>query len=102
MSKAQSSSSKRQTVPGIRRRKGGKKPLTMLTAYDFAQAQIVDAAGVDMILVGDSVANTCLGHATTLPVTVDDMLYHTAAVRRGTFPPQETLPLDEIEALTGR
>ena len=56
----------------------------MLTAYTHAQAKIVDEAGVDMILVGDSVANVCLGHDTTLPVTVDEMLYHTAAVRRGT------------------
>lgn len=75
---------KRRTVPGICRRKGGKKPLTMITAYTYAQARIVDEAGIDMILVGDSLANVCLGHETTLPVTVDQMIYHTAAVRRGT------------------
>ncbi len=84
MSKAQAPRPKRQTVPGVRRRKGDKKPLTMLTAYTFAHAKIVDEAGVDIILVGDSVANVCLGHETTLPVTVDEMVYHTAAVRRGT------------------
>ncbi|RMG08779.1 MAG: 3-methyl-2-oxobutanoate hydroxymethyltransferase, partial [Planctomycetota bacterium] len=84
MSKTSPRSPKRLTVPSVRRRKGGRKALTMLTAYTYAQARIVDEAGVDMILVGDSVSNVCLGHETTLPVTVDDMLYHTAAVRRGT------------------
>lgn len=79
----QSKAKKRRTIPGICKRKGG-KPLTMLTAYTYAQARIVDEAGVDMILVGDSLANVCLGHETTLPVTVDQMVYHTAAVRRGT------------------
>lgn len=75
---------KRQTVPGIRKRKGGGKRLSMVTAYGFDHARIVDAAGVDLILVGDSVANVVLGHDSTLPVTMDDMLYHAAAVRRGT------------------
>jgi len=74
---------RRQTVPKIRARKG-KKPLTMVTAYTYAQARIADEGGVDMILVGDSLANVCLGHETTLPVTVEQMVYHTAAVRRGT------------------
>jgi 3-methyl-2-oxobutanoate hydroxymethyltransferase len=74
---------RRQTVPRIRARKG-KKPLTMLTAYSYAQARLVDAANVDMILVGDSLANVFLGYETTLPVTVEQMVYHTAAVRRGT------------------
>lgn len=74
---------KRQTVPAIRRRKGGRR-LSMVTAYTYDHARIVDAAGVDMILVGDSVANVCLGHDSTLPVTMDQMVYHTAAVRRGT------------------
>ena len=83
MSKAPSPKRKRQTVPGIRGRKGGKR-LTMLTAYNYSQARIVDEAGIDMILVGDSVANVCLGHETTLPVTVDQMVDYTAAVRRGT------------------
>ena len=73
----------RRTVPRIRARKG-KKPLTMVTAYSYAQARLVDEAGGDMILVGDSLANVCLGHETTLPVTVEQMVYHTAAVVRGT------------------
>lgn len=74
---------KRQTVPAIRRRKGGKR-LSMVTAYTYDHARIADAAGVDMVLVGDSVANVCLGHDSTLPVTMDQMVYHTTAVRRGT------------------
>ena len=74
---------RRRTVPRIQARKG-KKPLTMVTAYSYAQARLVDEAGVDMILVGDSLANVCLGHDTTLPVTVEQMVYHTAAVVRGT------------------
>lgn len=84
MSSQSAPQKRRQTVPRIRSRKGGKKPLTMLTAYTYAHARLVDAAGVDMILVGDSLANVCLGHETTLPVTVEQMVYHTAAVRRGT------------------
>lgn len=74
---------KRQTVPSIRRRKGGRR-LSMVTAYTYDHARIADAGGVDMILVGDSVANVCLGHDSTLPVTMDQMVYHAAAVRRGT------------------
>lgn len=57
--------------------------IVALTAYDFPTAQLIDQAGVDLILVGDSVANVVLGHPTTLPVTMDQMVYHAAAVRRG-------------------
>ena len=70
------------TAPMIRGRKGGEK-ITMLTAYDFPFAQIMDAAGIDIILVGDSVGNTVLGYPNTLPVTVDEMIHHTKAVTRG-------------------
>src|SRR5581483_8686114 len=52
-------------------------------AYDFLSAQLLDEAGIDVILVGDSLANVVLGHATTLPVTVDEMLHHARAVSRG-------------------
>lgn len=69
------------TVPHVRSRKGGQK-LTMVTAYDAPTARIVDAAGVDMILVGDSVANVVLGHDDTLAVDIDVMVHHTAAVAR--------------------
>ena len=69
------------TTPQIRDRKGGPK-LTMVTAYDYPSARIADEAGVDMILVGDSVANVVHGHETTLHVDLDTMVLHTAAVVR--------------------
>jgi 3-methyl-2-oxobutanoate hydroxymethyltransferase len=70
------------TVPAVRARKGG-DPLVMVTAYDAPGARIADEAGVDLILVGDSLAMVVLGYDDTLSVTVDDMAHHTAAVRRG-------------------
>jgi len=69
------------TAPAVRAAKGDRK-LTMITAYDVASASIADRAGIDMILVGDSVANVVLGYDTTLSVTIDDMIHHTAAVTR--------------------
>lgn len=65
------------------RAKAGVEPITMLTAYDTPTAELVDDAGVDMILVGDSLGNLRLGYDSTLPVTVDQMASHTAAVVRG-------------------
>ena len=72
------------TVPSVRatKRRDGHPPLVMVTAYDAPGARIADAAGVDLILVGDSVANIVLGYEDTLQVTVDDMAHHTAAVAR--------------------
>ena len=69
------------TVPSVRARKGGPK-LTMVTAYDYPSARIVDQAGVDMILVGDSVANVVHGQPDTLTVSLDTMVLHSAAVAR--------------------
>jgi len=69
------------TTLQIRDRKGGPK-LTMVTAYDYPAARIADEAGVDMILVGDSVANVVHGHETTLDIDLDTMVVHTAAVAR--------------------
>ena len=69
-------------VPAIRARKGDGTPLVMVTAYDTPSARIVDDAGADIILVGDSVAMVVLGYDDTLSVTVDDMAHHTAAVAR--------------------
>jgi len=66
------------------RESAGEDPLTMLTAYDAPTAELVDEAGVDMVLVGDSVGNTRLGYDSTLPVTVEEMASHTAAVARAT------------------
>jgi 3-methyl-2-oxobutanoate hydroxymethyltransferase len=72
------------TVPVVRaaKRRDGHLPLVMVTAYDAPGARIADAAGVDLILVGDSVANNVLGYEDTLQVTVEDMAHHTAAVAR--------------------
>ncbi len=79
------------TVPDILQRKhqaagSHSKPqkITCLTAYDYPTARLLDEAGVDVILVGDSVGMVVLGHESTLPVTLEDMLHHTRAVRRGT------------------
>ena len=72
----------RQTAPTIRARKGSGRPLVMVTAYDAPGARIADGAGVDLILVGDSLAMVVLGYDDTLQVTVDDMAHHTAAVAR--------------------
>lgn len=66
------------------REMAGEQTITMLTAYDAPTARIVDEAGTDVILVGDSVGNAMLGHDTTLPVTVDEMASHTGAVVRAT------------------
>ena len=64
-----------------RKRKNGKK-IVVLTAYDFPFAKLVDQAGVDIVLVGDSVGMVCLGYDSTVPVTMRDMLYHVKAVSR--------------------
>jgi 3-methyl-2-oxobutanoate hydroxymethyltransferase len=70
------------TVLDIYKKKAEGKKITMLTAYDYPTAQIVDQAGIDMILVGDSLGNVVQGVANTLPVTMDEMIYHTKMVRR--------------------
>lgn len=57
--------------------------ISMLTAYDYSMARIVDAAGVDVILVGDSASNVMAGNETTLPITLDQMIYHGASVVKG-------------------
>jgi 3-methyl-2-oxobutanoate hydroxymethyltransferase len=69
-------------VPQLARMKAGHQPITMLTAYDFPFARIFDQAGVDLILVGDSLATAIRGEENTLAVTVDDIIYHTRSVVR--------------------
>ncbi len=70
------------TMPALSEMKRQGKPISALTAYDYATARLVDEAGIDLILVGDSLAMVVLGHENTLAVTVDEMLHHTRAVRR--------------------
>ena len=72
------------TVPGITAMKEQDKKITMLTAYDTPFARILDQTGVDILLVGDSVGSVVAGYPNTLPVTIDEMIYHTRAVVKGT------------------
>src|SRR3989454_8761782 len=76
------------TVPSLLQRKSlppqDSTKITCLTAYDYPTARLLDEAGVEVLLVGDSLGMVMLGHETTLPVTVDEMLHHTRAVRKGT------------------
>jgi len=72
------------TVSSLRDKKFQHEPITCLTAYDYSSARLVDDAGIDVVLVGDSLAMTMLGHQNTLSVTVDEMLHHVRAARRGT------------------
>lgn len=73
----------KMTVPGVRLSKERKERLACLTAYDYPTARIVDEAGTDIILVGDSLGNVIYGYETTVPVTMDEMVWATRAVRRG-------------------
>src|SRR5204862_7048106 len=72
------------TVTSLREKKLQREPITCLTAYDYSSARLVDDAGIDIVLVGDSLAMTMLGHENTLSLTVDEMLHHVKAARRGT------------------
>ena len=74
---------KKITLPTLFQKVGANEPVTMLTCYDFPTATFQEQAGIDIILVGDSLGMTMLGYETTLPVTMDDMVRHTQAVRRG-------------------
>ena len=71
-------------VPDLKRMKRGGKRIAMLTSYDFTMARLLDRAGVDVLLVGDSLGMVMMGHENTLQVTMDVMVHHTAAVARGT------------------
>ena len=71
------------TTASLREQKLRHEPITCITAYDYATARLIDEAGVEMVLVGDSLAQTMLGYENTLSVTMDEMLHHVKAVRRG-------------------
>jgi 3-methyl-2-oxobutanoate hydroxymethyltransferase len=79
---ASEASQEKLTAPNVRALKG-KRKIVMVTAYDFPTARAVEAAGIDMILVGDSLGMIVLGYDSTVPVTMEDMLHHTRAVMRG-------------------
>ena len=74
---------KRVTVKSLQEMKDNSEKVSMLTSYDFTSASIVDKAGIDVILVGDSASNIMAGHETTLPITLDQMIYHATSVIRG-------------------
>ena len=71
------------TTSHLKKMKEQGEKISMITSYDYSMAQIVDGAGIDIILVGDSAANVMAGHKTTLPITLDQMIYHASSVVRG-------------------
>jgi len=94
------------TTTSLRERKLRREPITCLTAYDYTTARLIDEAGIEMILVGDSLAQAVLGYENTLSVTVDEMLHHVKAVRRGVKKallladmPYGSYHVDAVEAL---
>jgi 3-methyl-2-oxobutanoate hydroxymethyltransferase len=74
---------KKVTTNTLQKMKSNRERISMITAYDFSFARIFDKAGIDIILVGDSASNVMAGHETTLPITLDQMIYHAASVVRG-------------------
>jgi 3-methyl-2-oxobutanoate hydroxymethyltransferase len=90
------------TVRTLRRMKERGEKITMLTAYDYPMARAVDEAGIDVILVGDTVGMVVLGYATTLPVTTDDMVHHSQAVVRGVTRAQVVVDLPFMSYQVGR
>lgn len=75
---------KRITVHTLKKMKESGEKISMLTAYDYSMARILDAAGIEVLLVGDSASNVMAGHETTLPITLDQMIYHASSVIRAT------------------
>jgi 3-methyl-2-oxobutanoate hydroxymethyltransferase len=88
------------TLPRLAEKKRTGEPIVMVTAYDYPSAQVAEAAGVDIVLVGDSAANTVLGYTSTVPVSVDELIMLGAAVRRGLKTPflVADLPFGSYEA----
>ncbi|MCA0293848.1 MAG: 3-methyl-2-oxobutanoate hydroxymethyltransferase [Actinobacteria bacterium] len=100
MSGGQRDQRTRTTLATLARQKAAGEPVVMVTAYDFPSARVADEVGVDLVLVGDSAANVVLGYDSTVPVTVDEMLVLTRAVRRGLTHPLlvADLPFGSYEA----
>src|SRR3954470_17528163 len=82
MSSAKKTEVKKITTHQLQEMKNRGEKISMLTAYDFSMAKIIDGAGIDVILVGDSASNVIAGHETTLPITLDQMIYHASSVIR--------------------
>ena len=74
---------RKMTIPDIQRKKQEGRKITLLTAYDYPSGRLIDEAGVDIILIGDSLAMTVLGYESTVPITMDEMVHHAKAVKRG-------------------
>src|SRR3982074_2285703 len=74
---------RRITTNTLQKMKLSGEKISMITAYDFSFAKLFDGAGIDVILVGDSASNVMAGHETTLPITLDQMIYHASSVIRG-------------------
>ena len=74
---------KKITTNTLQKMKSNGEKISMITAYDFSFAKIFDSAGIDVILVGDSASNVMAGHETTLPITLDQIIYHASSVIRG-------------------
>lgn len=87
----------RTTILDIQKMKQRGEPITMITAYDYTSAQIIDRTGIPTILVGDTLGNVVQGEQTTLPVTLDDMVYHAKMVVRGS---EKALVIGDLPFLT--
>jgi 3-methyl-2-oxobutanoate hydroxymethyltransferase len=93
---------KKVTTHVLHEMKARGEKISMLTAYDFSMARVVDQAGIDVILVGDSASNVMAGHETTLPITLDQMIYHASSVVRGVSRALVVvdLPFEPVTAIT--
>jgi len=101
MSEIENNVRKKVRTNHLRLLKQAGRKIAALTAYDFLMAQLLDHAGIDVILIGDSLANVVLGYATTLPVTVDEMLHHAKAVARGVSSALTVVDLPFLSYQTG-
>jgi 3-methyl-2-oxobutanoate hydroxymethyltransferase len=88
---------KRLTITKLKKMKQDRNAISVLTAYDYPSAKLAEEAGIDVILVGDSLGNVVLGYDTTIPVTIDDIVYHTRAVARGA---QQTFIVADMPFMT--